>query len=298
MKRIDFIKISTAILSVPAIGMSARGKHKMDTFKHSSMQQAKVCATCGTHYAVNDSIDICKICADDRQYIPDGGQVWTTHDQLLRNNSVRILRIHDKVYELQIKPTFAIGQRALLILSDQGNILWDCIPLLNEPVIDFIKAHGGLKAIAFSHPHYYSNMNEWADVFDCPIYIHQSDEEWIVNKGKHVTLWKGDEKQLWDGIRIINIGGHFPGSSILHVSFLSKEGSVFCGDTIAIAPSKMHVAVMYSYPNRIPLPLKEMERIRKRLATIPFDILYGFYSDQNLHENVKQLVEKSLAKYV
>ena len=66
-------------------------------------------------------------------------------------------------------------------------------------------------------------MNDWAEVFDCPIHIHQSDEEWIVDQGKHVSLWDGSEQPLWDGMRIINIGGHFPGSSILHVPSLSQE---------------------------------------------------------------------------
>jgi len=208
------------------------------------------------------------------------------------------MKINDKVYELEIKPVFAIGQRALLILSDHGNILWDCIPLLNEAAIAFIKSKGGLKAIAFSHPHYYSNMNDWAETFNCSIYIHHSDDQWIIDKGKHVTLWNGMEKSLWDGIRIINIGGHFPGSSILHVPFLSRDGSVFCGDTLAIAPSKKHIAVMYSYPNRIPLPLQEVARIKKRLEAIAFDALYGFYSDQNLSENVKEILKVSMERYL
>jgi hypothetical protein len=63
-------------------------------------------------------------------------------------------------------PSFAIGQRALLVLTPSGNILWDCIALINEPTIEFIKSKGGLKAIAFSHPHYYTTMNEWAERFN------------------------------------------------------------------------------------------------------------------------------------
>ncbi|MBA3647420.1 MAG: hypothetical protein H0W62_02540 [Chitinophagales bacterium] len=97
------------------------------------------------------------------------------------------------------------------------------IALLDEPARDFIKSKGGLKAIAISHPHYYSNMNDWAEMFDCPIYIHRSDEQWIMDKGSHISLWDGNEKSLWDEIRIINIGGHFPGSCIFQVPFLSKD---------------------------------------------------------------------------
>ena len=43
--------------------------------------------------------------------------------------------------------------------------MWDCIPQLDELTVQFIKSKGGLKGIAFSHPHYYSNMNEWAEAW-------------------------------------------------------------------------------------------------------------------------------------
>ena len=73
---------------------------------------------------------------------------------------------HEHLYELKMLPDFAIGQRCFLVMSPAGNILWDCIPLLNEAVITFIRSKGGLKAIAFSHPHYYSTMIDWAAAFN------------------------------------------------------------------------------------------------------------------------------------
>lgn len=262
------------------------------------MNQPKVCTTCGTQYPAGQAPEQCTICLDDRQYIPEGGQSWTTPAELLMKNSIRTLQLQDNVFEFTIVPTFAIGQRAFLILSPGGNVLWDCIPLLNEATAAFIESKGGLKAIAFSHPHYYSNMNDWAERFGCPIYIHQSDGQWIVDKGRHVTLWNNSGLPLWDGMRLINIGGHFPGSSILHVPSLSPEGTVFCGDTLYLSPSKKHFAVMYSYPNRIPLPLREVERVKKEFDALPFDSLYGFYSYQNLAENVKQVLDDSFRRYL
>ena len=262
------------------------------------MQHNKICSTCGTHYTEIPADGICTICKDDRQYIPVGGQRWTTPDDLNKNHSVRILKLSERIYELEIVPQFAIGQRALLVLSDQGNVLWDCIPLLNEPTLEFIRSKGGLSAIAFSHPHYYSNMNDWAAAFDCPVYIHESDRQWIVNYGPHICLWKGEEEGLWGGIRIINVGGHFPGSSILHVSSLSREGTIFCGDTFYLSPSMKHLSVMYSYPNRIPLPLHEVKRIKELFENIPFDTLYGFYSYQNLTEDAQKILQDSLGRYL
>lgn len=117
-------------------------------------------------------------------------------------------------------------------------------------------------------------------------------------KGKHIQLWEGDEMNLWDGMRIICIGGHFAGSSILHVPFLSKEGTIICGDTLFLSPSKKHFSVVYSSPNRIPLPLDEIKRIKNRFDNIPFDSFYGYIKTQNLNKDVKGILETSMAKYV
>lgn len=263
------------------------------------MNQKIICTACGTQYSQSVVINAeCPICNDDRQYVPGKGQTWTNLDELQSNHGVIIKKLHNSLYELIMAPSFAIGQRALLVLTPSGNILWDCIALLNDPIIEFIKSKGGLKAIAFSHPHYYTTMNDWAETFNCPVYIHQKDEQWISNKGKHVSLWRDTEKQLWEGIRLINVGGHFPGSSILHVPFLSNEGAILCGDTFYISPSKKHAAVMYSYPNRIPLPLQEIKRIQKQMSAIRFDSLYGFFDYQNVYLTAKEMIEKSLARYV
>ncbi len=262
------------------------------------MNNKIICTACGTQYLENkDDLKLCPICTDDRQAVPENGQTWTSLNELTDNHSVIIKKLHEQLYGIKMAPSFAIGQRALLVITPAGNILWDCIALLNEPTIEFIKSKGGLKAIAFSHPHYYTTMNDWAAIFNCPVYIHQNDEQWIFNKGIHISLWKSMEKDLWDDIRLINVGGHFPGSSILHVPFLSNGGTVLCGDTFYISPSKKHMAIMYSYPNRIPLPLHEIERIKKQMLTIQYDTMFGFYDYQNIYHDAKHIMEHSLTKY-
>lgn len=262
------------------------------------MKHSLVCSTCGTYYPLQSLPQTCPICSDERQWVPAGGQSWTQPADLHHKHSVKSNRLQEQLYELEMNPVFAIGQRALLVLSDKGNILWDCIPLLDEMTVEFIRSKGGLKAIAFSHPHFYSNMNEWAGVFSCPVYIHKNDEEQIMVKGPNIQLWEGNEMDLWDGIKIICIGGHFPGSSILHVPFLSKEGTIICGDTLFLSPSKKHFSAVYSSPNRIPLPIAEIKRIKNRFDNIPFDSFYGYIKTQNLHQDVKTVLENSMAKYV
>ena len=261
------------------------------------MNKQIICSTCGTYYPIDAAPALCTICLDERQYIPPTGQSWTRPEELHRKHSSKLNKLHERLYEIEINPMFAIGQRALLVLSEKGNVLWDCIPLLDELTLEFIRSKGGLKAICFSHPHYYSNMNDWADAFNCSVYIHENDAMHIMVKGDRIQLWKGDELQLWDGMKIMLIGGHFAGSSILHVPFLSNQGAILCGDTLFLSPNKKHFSVLWSYPNRMPLPLSEMKRIKERLERIPFDSFYGYISIQNLYIDVKKVFEESMDRY-
>lgn len=257
-----------------------------------------LCKTCGTEYPqANGSPKNCPICDDDRQYLPEDGQQWTNYNDLSTGHKVVITELTSALYAIKIEPAFALGQRALLVLSEQGSVLWDCIPLVDEPAIEFIKSKGGLKAIAFSHPHYYSTMNRWAEVFDCPVYIHQLDEQWVFNKGNHIEFWQGDEKLLWDGIKIVHTGGHFPGSCILKIDELSEKGTLLCGDSLYIARSKRHIAMMYSYPNQIPLPANELKYTIAKVSQLKFDSIYGAFDWQNLRGNAGEVFKSSVERY-
>ncbi|ASK32165.1 MBL fold metallo-hydrolase [Chryseobacterium sp. T16E-39] len=229
--------------------------------------------------------------------MPQSGQTWTTHEKLLEKHSVKIKKINEHLYELLVNPGFSIGQRALLILSESGNILWDCIPLLDEGLVEFINTKGGLKAIAFSHPHYYSNMKMWAETFNCTIYIHENDRQWVANGGDFIEYWPGNQLELWDQLKLHNIGGHFEGSSIIEIPWMSENGTLLIGDTMYLSPSMKHFATMRSYPNRIPLPLHEIRRIEKRFEEIQYDTIYGFYPYQNVNNNAKEIVRSSFAAY-
>lgn len=296
MKRKEFIKQIGALVAISSINI-------FDVFpeskKNKIMNTKKICIACGTQFPLEkNNIEICTICSEERQYIPQKGQSWTNHQTLLTTHKNKIVKLNENLYEIVVEPSFAIGQRAFLVISKTGNILWDCIPLLDFETIKFINEKGGLKVIAISHPHYYSNMNDWAATFNCPIYIHKKDHEFIIDNGKNVKLWEGNKIEIFDYINIHNIGGHFDGSSILIIPSMSKLGTMLTGDTMYLSPTKKHFAIMYSYPNRIPLPINEIIRIKDRFETISFDTVYGFYSYQNLTENAREIFNKSLETYL
>ncbi|WP_338876266.1 MBL fold metallo-hydrolase [Spirosoma sp. SC4-14] len=258
-----------------------------------------ICATCGTQYPSDVALpELCPICDDERQYIGDNGQTWTSLATLAKDRAIRFSQVSDRLYDLRITPAFAIGQRAFLILSESGNVLWDCLPFLDEPTIAFIRSLGGLKAIAISHPHYYSLMAEWARVFECPVYIHQSDAVWVQNHTSAIAFWSGERKSLWDGMEIINTGGHFPGSCVLLQPDSSGQTNLLTGDTIYVARSRRLVTFMYSYPNLIPLPKKAIEQIRDRMAGVSFDRIYGAFEGMVIAENGRSVFDASVQRYL
>jgi hypothetical protein len=117
-----------------------------------------MCTTCGTQLAQSETPpQACPICSDQRQYIGYEGQKWTTLAALQAGNFHTVF----KEYEPQLtgigtEPSFAIGQRALLLQTEQGNVLWDCISYLDGDMVAAIQQRGGLQAIAISHPHFYT----------------------------------------------------------------------------------------------------------------------------------------------
>lgn len=303
MNRKSFLKnsllgSSLLLLPGPAQNFFSGSSPKSVKLTIRNAQQQNICATCGTRYATTKTAtDTCPICTDERQYVGDGGQTWTSYNSLAKGHSIKIAKLQDNLYELKITPDFAISQKAHLVLAKGGNVLWDCIPYLDEQTVTYIKALGGIKAIAISHPHYYSLMAEWAAAFNCPIYLHHLDKQWVQDESKHIHLWKGSELELWDGLKVVHTGGHFDGSTAMHLPHHGK-GTLLTGDTLYVARDHQHVSMMYSYPNLVPLPKKAIEQISQRIEPLEFDTIHGAFDGQLIPTGAKEAFRRSVKRYL
>ena len=96
------------------------------------------------------------------------------------------------LYSINTKPKFGIGQRAFLIQTTKGNILWDCVALVDDATIARVKELGGIAEIAVSHPHYYTAMVEWSRAFDgAQIHLHEAKRQWVMRPDPCIRFWKG-----------------------------------------------------------------------------------------------------------
>lgn len=193
-----------------------------------------ICKTCGVQYAESDAPPPrCIICEDERQYVGWQGQQWTTLGELRDGGYKNDLRaVEPGLTGIGTTPGFAIGQRALLVQTADGNVLFDCIGFLGEDTIEHVSALGGIKAVAFSHPHFYGSMIEWAYAFSATIYVPKADAEWITRPDDSIVPWEG-VVELVPGVTLIQTGGHFEGSAVVHwAAGADGRGALLTGDSI------------------------------------------------------------------
>ena len=258
-----------------------------------------ICKACGTQFPeAPETPDSCPICNDARQFIPKAGQQWTTLENLRESHRNAFQQYEPNLIGIGTVPEFAIGQRALLLRTAQGNFLWDCISLLDEATVEIISALGGLRGIAISHPHFYSAMLEWSAAFDgAPIFLHAADREWVMRPGNAIEFWEGARKELAPGITLILCGGHFPGSTVLHWAGGAEGGGVLLtGDTLYVTPDGM-VTFLYSYPNAIPLPAKAVQGIAEAVQPFTYDRIYAAWWDRHVRSNAQSIVAQSVSRY-
>jgi hypothetical protein len=259
-----------------------------------------ICTACGTQYPESDlAPTLCRICEEERQYVPPRGQSWTTLPALAASHMNSYREYEPSVIGIGSQPSFAIGQRALLVRTPAGNILWDCIATLDAATVSAIKGLGGIQAIAISHPHFYTTMGEWARAFAAPIHLNAADQDWIMKPNPAIKLWEGDTFKLWDGVTLIRCGGHFEGGSVLHwAGGAQGRGLVCAGDILAVTTDRKWLTFMRSYPNFIPLDARTVEHIGAAMAPFQFDVLYGHYFDRVITRDAKSVLEKAVARYL
>ncbi len=260
-----------------------------------------ICVTCGIQFKETAGPPRnCPICDDERQYVGWDGQQWTTIEDMKGKFRNVIKQEEADLHSILTQPKIGIGQRAFLVRTPKGNILYDCVPQLDDATVKAVKALGGLSAIAVSHPHYYTTMVQWSHAFGkAPVYIHEADREWVMRPDPVVQFWKGKSKELFAGLKLVNTGGHFEGFQVLHWPAGAKgKGVLLSGDQPQVCRDRRWVSFMYSYPNLIPLPAKAIRRIVESLKPLEYETLYGAFPGLTVAKDAKAAVERSATRYL
>jgi glyoxylase-like metal-dependent hydrolase (beta-lactamase superfamily II) len=262
-----------------------------------------ICITCGAQFtATAEPPPRCLICEDERQYVGHQGQRWTTLAELRREHRNTVESIEPGLTGFATEPRFAIGQQAHLIETPAGNLLWNCINLVDDDTVGAIESRGGLAAIAVSHPHFFTGVAEWSRAFGSVlVFLHGDDRAWVTRPDEAITFWQGDSADPLpgSGLRLIRCGGHFPGSCVLHwPAGAGGSGALLTGDTIQVVSDRRWVSFMESYPNLIPLGADAIHRIVAAVEPHAFDRLYGGWSGSIVASGAKEAVRRSAERYL
>ncbi len=258
-----------------------------------------LCRTCSVQFAESAAPpDRCPICEDERQYVPASGQAWTTLEALTRAHANTFRLLEPGLLAIRSVPAVGIDQRALLVMTPHGNILWDCIALLDDATEAIIRGLGGLKAVALSHPHYYSTMVEWGRRFGVPVHVHAADRAHAPRPDPCLDFWEGEAKPVLPGVTLHRLGGHFAGGVVAHwAGGAGGQGALLSGDILQVLPDRKFIGFMRSYPCLIPLPAAEVERMAARVMTLPFAAIYGAFHEREITRDAKGAVARSAARY-
>jgi hypothetical protein len=218
-------------------------------------------------------------------------EIAEDHSVVLRNEEADLVGIG-------VEPSFAIGQRALLVRTPHGNVLWDCISLLDEQARKQIAELGGIAAICLSHPHFYAANVEFADAFDARIFMPRADQHWIQRASRRIELFDDDIEPV-RGLTLARIGGHFDGAAVLHwPAGCQQRGALLTGDTITVVQDRDWVSFMWSFPNLIPLDQATVLDIARRVERFSFDRVYGGWWGRVVVEDGAAAVRRSADRYV
>lgn len=262
-----------------------------------------ICAACGNHYPDTESPpDSCLICTDERQWVPPSGQRWTTPGDLAADGGPN--GRHCEVWEeepgllgIGVTPAVGIGQRALLVRTDQGNLLWDPPGYLDAGAIGRVREAGGLRAVTASHPHFYGAMAEWAQAFGADVLVPEADASWVTRPDPAIRTWAG-QREVLPGVTLVQCGGHFPGSAVAHwAAGAGGAGALLTGDTIFVTPGEDRVSFIWSAPNRLPLPEPLIRGILDAVRPFPFDRIYGGWAP-TIRSGARQALEASAGRYI
>jgi hypothetical protein len=233
-----------------------------------------VCETCGVEHA--EAVGVCVICADERQWVPANGQRWATLEELSRaGRTVHIVELEPDLNGITVEPKVGIGQQTHLVRTPAGNLLWDPVGYLDQAAVNRVRELGEVIAIAASHPHMFGVQVEWSKALGgVPVLVSEADAEWVQRSDAAITTWSG-QREIAPGLTLHQLGGHFPGSSVVHwTAGADGKGVLLVSDTIHANPDRATVTFLRSYPNRIPLSPAVVERIAGFVTQLAFDRLY------------------------
>jgi hypothetical protein len=239
-----------------------------------------ICATCAVERD-EPLPEVCPICADERQYVPEDGQKWLKLDSLAQEGQQATLKENEPgLIGIRTEPRVGIGQTAQLVETPEGSLLWDPVGYVDDKAVKAVLERRSVLAIAASHPHMFGVQVEWSHrLGGVPVLVADADRQWVGREDPVIEYWSGS-RFIAEGLTLHQTGGHFVGSAVVHwAAGAGGKGVLLTGDSVYPNPDRQSVAFMRSYPNHLPLSGAVALRISGQLEELTFDRIYGNFNN-------------------
>ena len=192
----------------------------------------------------------------------------------------------------------AIGQRALLVTTAEGNLLWDPPGYLDELSVQAVADAGGLRAVTASHPHFYGSMADWSRVFDAEVLLCEADLGWLTRPPERPrrpgrARWRSCPGSPWSSAAAISRAARWPTGP-----GAGGAGALLSGDFIFVTPGEDRVTFVGNAPNRLPLSERAVRAVAEAVQPYQFDRVYGGWWKPVLRADAKAVVERSAERYI
>ncbi|KAJ1020206.1 hypothetical protein NDA16_004485 [Ustilago loliicola] len=161
----------------------------------------------------------------------------------------------------------------------------------------------------------------WAKMLDCNVFISHLDHHWyqrgldpsnphpdLAARQRYIIKVEKDRFALphLPSVTLIRCGGHFPGSNVLHWDRDSenqpnldlKGAAVFCADTFMVMLDRKRFTFAYSFPNNIPLPPRDVEKIWMQMRAFNWSATFGGWSGRHILSDSGSALLRSARYYV
>ena len=185
------------------------------------------------------------------------------------------------------EPIVGIGPCGYLILHPQGNIAFEAAGWYSSDALAAIEGYGGIRYLSCSHPHGMGALYQLQDHFH-PEYVVAQREGIRFTKAFRVNYPFDETLQLYPGISMHYVGGHYEGHSVL---YHQAAKLLFAGDALKFDMDVNGVPVAVSchkaFHNQIPLTHSEVQKYLEVIGSFQFDHVFTPF------EHVEHVTQKN-----
>jgi hypothetical protein len=229
-----------------------------------------MCGNCGFWQKYFAAPPFCPVCSDVRNALPEDGWDFKQPEELASQTTCTWEQVTPEVVMFSNTPRLGIGSSGYLILHPEGNIAFEAAGWYSQRALDEISRLGGIRYLSCSHPHGMGALYQLQDYFKPRYCVIQRDGVRFT-KAFRVNYPFDDSLDLYEGITLHHVAGHYEGHSVLH----HKTGRLlFAGDSLKFDLDEQGKAYAVSchkaFHNQIPLSHAEVRRYREVIGKLDF----------------------------